>query len=806
MEQFIYDNIDNSNANDSNGNFSVFLTGNTSIAPIDVKFNNSPLEEVKKEVKPRKTPSEIELQKRQEEEYDNEAREERYKRLMHLLNKSKFYSSYLINKLEDKSKGKHKERFIKRKSKYLPPVNDENVPPPKKKMRGDIENYNIQEYISTEIKKKVQRKKGKKNLSTEEIETELSTDSDAEPEPQTATAADSTSIVPKYFCGTLRDYQLTGLEWLKLLYKNGLSGILADEMGLGKTVQVIALICHLVEERQPKPYLIIAPLSTIPNWLIEFERFAPAIPVVLFYGTPDEREAISKKIKRTHHVADDFRMQPVVLTTYEVPLHEIKFLQTITWRYIIVDEGQRIKNPNCKLIKMLKTLRSMNRLILTGTPLQNNLAELWSLLNFLLPEIFDDLGTFESWFDVKELQHQSGTEKVLKQEEEKHVLSSLREILKPFMLRRLKSEVCLEIPPKRELVVYAPLTELQHDLYKAVLNYDLQMLSKIEIPDLVMENVNGKRPKRQCVLRSKYGGNDERGALTLQEIENNNEWKINKVESMEQQHLSKWKQYTDVTERNREFLVRIRFGNRLSMYKKIVNHPYLIHCPLDSTGLPKIDNDVIRSSGKLLVLDAMLAKLKVQGHKVLLFSTMTQILDMIEDYLMLRDYNYVRLDGHTEIEARKRNISAFNNDPDMFLFLISTRAGGVGLNLMGADTVIIYDSDWNPQADIQAMARCHRIGQTKPVVVYRLCTRGTIDEKIINRSEAKRILEKIVMSKELQKLNNNSLMDLKRLMESKEYKVVTSENEVFTELELNKILDRSDMMINNHDTDNSSQE
>ncbi|KYN01933.1 Lymphocyte-specific helicase [Cyphomyrmex costatus] len=413
----------------------------------------------------------------------------------------------------------------------------------------------------------------------------------------------------------------------------------------------------------------------------------------------------------------------------------------------------------------------MNRLILTGTPLQNNLSELWALLNFLLPEIFDDLDTFESWFNVDELQHQHGTEKLLKQEEEKHVLSSLREILKPFMLRRVKSEVCLEIPPKKELIVYAPLTELQHDLYKAVLNHDIEMLSKIEKPNLIIPTVNGERPKRQCFMRSPYGSKTNKDTVLNSLVQTNDN-----IEQKSTNNLSKWKQYTDVTERKREFSVNISSHYRLPMYKKIVNHPYLVHYPLDPTGLPKIDDDLIKSSGKLLVLDAMLTKLKLQGHKILLFSTMTMILDMIEDYLMLRNYNYVRLDGHTEIEKRKQNISTFNNDPDMFLFLISIRAGGVGLNLMGADTVIIYDSDWNPQVDIQAMARCHRIGQTKPVVIYKLCTKGTVDEAIMKRADTKRMLEKIVMSKELS-FDRNMLFDLKSLMESKEYKIITSEKE-----------------------------
>lgn len=216
-------------------------------------------------------------------------------------------------------------------------------------------------------------------------------------------------------------------------------------------------------------------------------------------------------------------------------------------------------------------MQSMNRLILTGTPLQNNLAELWSLLNFLLPEIFDDLAVFESWFSVKELE-QEGAEKFLKQEEEKHVLSSLREILNPFMLRRIKDEVNLKVPPKKELVVYAPLTELQHDLYKAVLNRDLEKLSKIEKPDLIIQTPDGKKPKRRAYLRSKYGSTESlqnnfeiemSSSTLLEEIGNSNdtnEWKA--MKPMDQQNLSIWKQYTDVTDRNRDFLVRIQFVNR----------------------------------------------------------------------------------------------------------------------------------------------------------------------------------------------------------------------------------------------------
>ncbi|XP_025988856.2 lymphoid-specific helicase [Solenopsis invicta] len=782
-----------------NNNCSSFLADDTLIAPSDVKFKDSPLYE-KKISKKRNVNLEAKLEKQLEEaEYIKEANNRRYKQLMHLVNMSKFYSSYLLKKIED-DKNKKNKTTSKRKSKKAighPLVNNENIPPSKRLKGVNKENYSIQKHTSTEIKKQAQITE-KKILNEDEIEVELSADSDTEVDLKVIAETNTDFIKPKYFCGELYNYQKIGLEWLKRLYDNALNGILADEMGLGKTVQVISLICHLIEKKQPGPYLIIAPLSTLPNWIAEFERFAPAIPIVFFYGSKEEREQnLYKKIKQKYHVANEYWTQPVVLTTYEVPLNEANFLRTQHWRYIVVDEGQRIKNYNCQLIKVLKNLRSVNRLILTGTPLQNDLTELWSLLNFLNPEIFDNLDTFESWFDVNELQHQDGTEKVLKQEEEKQVLLSLREILKPFMLRRLKIDVCKEIPPKKELIVYAPLTELQHDLYQAVLNYDIEMLCKIEKEEEILD-VDGVRPKRQCVLRQyqkKYGENKASNA-SLQEIENNNDWKLTASKASE---IMKWKQYADITDRNRDFFIEVKTQNRFMLYKRIVNHPHLVHCPLDDVGLPKVDDDLIKSSGKLLVLDAMLAKLKVQGHKVLLFSTMTMILDLIEDYLTLRDYNYVRLDGSTAIETRKKNINKFNNDPDTFLFLISTRSGGVGLNLMSADTVIIYDSDWNPQADIQAMARCHRIGQTKPVVVYRLCTRGTIDEAIIKRAEGKRILEKMVISKELKNLTRETLSELKKLMESKEYKVVRSEKEVFTEMELNKLLDRSDMIINNND-------
>ncbi|KZC11055.1 Lymphoid-specific helicase [Dufourea novaeangliae] len=409
----------------------------------------------------------------------------------------------------------------------------------------------------------------------------------------------------------------------------------------------------------------------------------------------------------------------------------------------------------------------MNQLLLIGTPLQNNLAELWSM---------------------KELQYDEGTKKILKLEQEKHILASLCEILQSFMLRREKLDVCPDIPPKKELIVYASLTELQHDLYKAVLNRDIQLLSKINEPPSIYTE-DGKRKKRSCVLKNLSN-------TTNNSTEQNS---LSSTTPLNDKKLLMWKQYTDVKEHNRDFLINIKVQNRGYCIQRIVNHPYLVHCPLDSSGLPLIDEDVIKSSGKLLVLDAMFTKLKSQGHKILLFSTMTTLLDMIENYLSMRTYKYVRLDGSTNLENRKRYIQAFNTDCNILLFLMSTKAGDIGLNLTAVDTVIIYDSDWNPQVDIQTMARCHRIGQTKPVVIYKLCIKCTVDEAIVNRAEAKRVLEKIVISKKSESININSmktLIELQSLLESRDCQVLASENEVFTEAELNKLLDRSDLHTN----------
>ncbi|KAK3044199.1 hypothetical protein LTS18_001912, partial [Coniosporium uncinatum] len=264
----------------------------------------------------------------------------------------------------------------------------------------------------------------------------------------------------------MRKYQLEGLEWLKMLHENGLNGILADEMGLGKTIQTIALLAYLHEVHSYGPYLIVAPLSTTSNWVAEFQKWTPSIPVVLYHGSKEERAEIRRK-RFKNPKKPDF---PVVVTSYEICMNDRKFLSNNGWEFIIIDEGHRLKNLNCRLIRELQMYRSANRLLITGTPLQNDLTELWSLLHFLMPDIFDTYEQFESWFDFSALKDKQSYDQFLNEERRKNLVSSLHAVLKPFLLRRVKADVEKMMPKKREYVLFAPLTPMQRELYQAILD------------------------------------------------------------------------------------------------------------------------------------------------------------------------------------------------------------------------------------------------------------------------------------------------------------------------------------------------
>ncbi|XP_073841834.1 ATP-dependent helicase brm [Musca autumnalis] len=463
--------------------------------------------------------------------------------------------------------------------------------------------------------------------------------------------------------GKLKEYQIKGLEWLVSLYNNNLNGILADEMGLGKTIQTISLVTYLMDRKKVMgPYLIIVPLSTLPNWVLEFEKWAPSVGVVSYKGSPHGRRLLQNQMRATKF--------NVLLTTYEYVIKDKAVLAKIQWKYMIIDEGHRMKNHHCKLTQVLNThYIAPYRLLLTGTPLQNKLPELWALLNFLLPSIFKSCSTFEQWFNAPFAT--TGEKVELNEEETILIIRRLHKVLRPFLLRRLKKEVEHQLPDKVEYIIKCDMSGLQRVLYKHMQSKGVLLTDGSE---------KGKQGKG--------------GAKALM--------------------------------------------NTIVQLRKLCNHPFMFQhieekfC--DHTGVHGMVSgpDLYRVSGKFELLDRILPKLKATGHRVLLFCQMTQCMTIIEDYLSWRQFGYLRLDGTTKAEDRGELLRKFNaKDSDYFVFLLSTRAGGLGLNLQTADTVVIFDSDWNPHQDLQAQDRAHRIGQRNEVRVLRLMTVNSVEERIL---------------------------------------------------------------------------
>ncbi|XP_029056909.1 lymphoid-specific helicase isoform X2 [Monodon monoceros] len=711
--------------------------------------------------------------------WDRESMDIRYRRLQHLLEKSNIYSKFLLTKMEQQQleEQKKKEKLERKKEslkvtkgKNSIEASEENAVMRKKRGRED-ESYSISEVMSKEeilsvakkSKKENEDESSSSNLCVEDLQKNKDSNSKIK-DRLSQTVRQNTKFFfdpvrkcngqpvpfqqPKHFTGgVMRWYQVEGMEWLRMLWENGINGILADEMGLGKTVQCIATIALMIQRGVPGPFLVCGPLSTLPNWMAEFQRFTPEIPTMLYHGTQQERR---KLVKHIHKRKGTLQIHPVVITSFEIAMRDRNALQNCYWKYLIVDEGHRIKNMKCRLIRELKRFNADNKLLLTGTPLQNNLSELWSLLNFLLPDVFDDLKSFESWFDITSLSETA--EDIIAKEREQNVLHMLHQILTPFLLRRLKSDVALEVPPKREVVVYAPLSKKQEIFYTAIVNRTIANMFGSSEKETVELSPTG-RPKRRTRKSIDYSKIDDFP---------------NELEKLISQIQPEVDRERAVVETNIpiESEVNLKLQNIMMLLRKCCNHPYLIEYPIDPvTQEFKIDEELVTNSGKFLILDRMLPELKTRGHKM----------------------------------------HSFNTDPDVFIFLVSTRAGGLGINLTAADTVIIYDSDWNPQSDLQAQDRCHRIGQTKPVVVYRLVTANTIDQKIVERAAAKRKLEKLIIHKNHFKGGQSGLnqsknfLDPKELMEllkSRDYEreVKGSREKVISDKDLELLLDRSDLL------------
>ena len=472
---------------------------------------------------------------------------------------------------------------------------------------------------------------------------------------------------------TLREYQLEGLNWLTFCWYNGRNCILADEMGLGKTIQSLTFINEMVKYGIHSPFLIIAPLSTIGNWQREFETWTD-LNVITYHGSSASRNMLQEyemyyKNEKGERIEGIFKFQ-VMITTFEIVLTDCLELRDLHFRACIIDEAHRLKNRNCKLLEGLRLLNMEHRVLLTGTPLQNNVEELFSLLNFLEPTQFSSPEAFMQDFGD------------LKTEEQ---VEKLQAILKPMMLRRLKEDVEKSLAPKEETIVEVELTNIQKKYYRAILERNFQFLSKggtyANMPNLM----NTMMELRKCCIHPFL------------------------INSAEEQIMSEYKQ---------------QHGN-------------------DSDSQLKC---MVQASGKLVLMDKLLPRLKADGHRVLIFSQMVRCLDILEDYVIQKRYPYERIDGRIRGNLRQAAIDRYSKPgSDRFVFLLCTRAGGLGINLTAADTVIIFDSDWNPQNDLQAQARCHRIGQSKAVKIYRLICRNTYEREMFDKASLKLGLDKAVL-------------------------------------------------------------
>ncbi|XP_008759572.1 chromodomain-helicase-DNA-binding protein 1-like isoform X2 [Rattus norvegicus] len=497
----------------------------------------------------------------------------------------------------------------------------------------------------------------------------------------------------------LRSYQLEGVNWLVQCFHGQNGCILGDEMGLGKTCQTIALLIYLVGRLNDEgPFLILCPLSVLSNWKEEMERFAPGLSCVTYTGDKEERARRQQDLRQE----SGFH---VLLTTYEICLKDASFLKSFSWSVLAVDEAHRLKNQSSLLHRTLSEFSVVFRLLLTGTPIQNSLQELYSLLSVVEPDLFcrEQVEDFVQCYQDIEKESKSASE--------------LHRLLRPFLLRRVKAQVATELPKKTEVVIYHGMSALQKKYYKAILMKDLD----------AFENETAKKVKLQNVL---------------------------------------------------------------TQLRKCVDHPYLFDGVEPEPF--EVGEHLIEASGKLHLLDRLLAFLYSGGHRVLLFSQMTHMLDILQDYMDYRGYSYERVDGSVRGEERHLAIKNFGKQP-IFVFLLSTRAGGVGMNLTAADTVIFVDSDFNPQNDLQAAARAHRIGQNKSVKVIRLIGRDTVEEIVYRKAASKLQLTNMVIegghfTLGAQKPAAEADLQLSEILKFGLDKLLSSEGSSMDEIDLKSIL------------------
>ncbi|XP_075093846.1 LOW QUALITY PROTEIN: DNA excision repair protein CSB [Nicotiana tabacum] len=495
--------------------------------------------------------------------------------------------------------------------------------------------------------------------------------------------------IPETIFNSLFDYQKVGVQWLWELHCQRAGGIIGDEMGLGKTVQVLSFLGSLHFSNMYKPSIIICPVTLLRQWKREAKKWYPSFHVEILHDSAHDLSSKKKQAdSESDYESEDLldsetegntssrtskKWDPVIarvvrsnsgllITTYEQLRILGEKLLDIEWGYAVLDEGHRIRNPNAEVTLVCKQLQTVHRIIMTGAPIQNKLSELWSLFDFVFPGKLGVLPVFEAEFAVPISVGGYANATPLQVSTAYRCAVVLRDLIMPYLLRRMKADVNAHLTKKTEHVLFCSLTPEQRSVYRA-------FLASSEVEQIFDGNRN-----------SLYG---------------------------------------------------------IDVMRKICNHPDLLErehsCRDPDYGNPE-------RSGKMKVVAEVLKVWKEQGHRVLLFSQTQQMLDIFERFLVTCEYNYRRMDGVTPVKQRMALIDEFNNTDDIFIFILTTKVGGLGTNLTGANRVIIFDPDWNPSTDMQARERAWRIGQKKDVTVYRLITRGTIEEKVYHRQIYKHFL------------------------------------------------------------------
>lgn len=505
----------------------------------------------------------------------------------------------------------------------------------------------------------------------------------------------------------LADYQLIGLNWLSIMQKEKINAILADEMGLGKTIQVIALLAYLMESLKNKgPHLIIVPSSTLENWAREFELWCPKITCQIYHGSQKERAELRHYIRAER--------PNVLLTTYNILNNpqDRAFFGNRKFQYVIFDEAHMLKNMKTIRFHNLININAAHRVLLTGTPVQNNLLELMSLLFFTMPKFFSrQLKHIHNMFSNKEKASTFEQERV----------AQAKFILRPFVLRRLKVDVLKQLPIKTDQIKTCPMTSEQKIIYDDLVKSYTREIQSDSSSDSSKENSSKDVPHRKgagMLMQLRKAANHP---LLMRSL-----YTDKKLKKMTKDLLK------DPSHRHAEYdyvLEDMQVMNDHELHKLCAIY--------DCLNRYRLSDDDILKSGKFQVLDEMLAECKAHDQKVLIFSQFVMMLDIMEEYLSIRGYTFVRLDGSTKISERMTLIDTFTNDKSIFIFLLSTKAGGLGINLTKANIVIIHDIDFNPYNDKQAEDRCHRLGQDQDVEIFRLISENSVEEGMIKICEEK---------------------------------------------------------------------